>query len=326
MRKRVIIMGAAGMDYHLFNMVFRDNEKYEVVGFTMAAEQNLGTVGRLRTYPPILAGKLYPDGIPTYYEKELPELIRSLKVDEVYFAYSDVNHNFVMHRASEVLVAGARFCLMPPRLLQIKASKPVFAVCAVRTGCGKSQTSRRVYEILQGEGLKVVAIREPMPYGELEKQVWQRFASYEDLDRANVTIEEREEYEPYIEQGMVIYAGCDYQEILRHAEAEADCIVWDGGNNEISFYVPDLLIVITDPLRTDHTLSYHPGEVNLMMADVVVINKEDSAKPEAIKRLKELIKETNPKAIIVDADSPLTVEKPELIKGKKVLVVEDGPT
>ncbi len=314
------------MDYHLFNMVFRDNEKYEVVGFTMAAEQNLGTVGRLRTYPPILAGKLYPDGIPTYYEKELPELIRSLKVDEVYFAYSDVNHNFVMHRASEVLVAGARFCLMPPRLLQIKASKPVFAVCAVRTGCGKSQTSRRVYEILQGEGLKVVAIREPMPYGELEKQVWQRFASYEDLDRANVTIEEREEYEPYIEQGMVIYAGCDYQEILRHAEAEADCIVWDGGNNEISFYVPDLLIVITDPLRTDHTLSYHPGEVNLMMADVVVINKEDSAKPEAIKRLKELIKETNPKAIIVDADSPLTVEKPELIKGKKVLVVEDGPT
>ncbi|MEO0020456.1 MAG: cyclic 2,3-diphosphoglycerate synthase [candidate division WOR-3 bacterium] len=326
MRKRVIIMGAAGMDYHLFNMVFRDNEKYEVVGFTMAAEQNLGTVGRLRTYPPLLAGKLYPDGIPTYYEKELPELIRSLKVDEVYFAYSDVNHNFVMHRASEVLVAGARFCLMPPRLLQIKASKPVFAVCAVRTGCGKSQTSRRVYEILQGEGLKVVAIREPMPYGELEKQVWQRFASYEDLDRANVTIEEREEYEPYIEQGMVIYAGCDYQEILRHAEAEADCIVWDGGNNEISFYVPDLLIVITDPLRTDHTLSYHPGEVNLMMADVVVINKEDSAKPEAIKRLKELIKETNPKAIIVDADSPLTVEKPELIKGKKVLVVEDGPT
>ncbi len=314
------------MDYHLFNMVFRDNEKYEVVGFTMAAEQNLGTVGRLRTYPPLLAGKLYPDGIPTYYEKELPELIRSLKVDEVYFAYSDVNHNFVMHRASEVLVAGARFCLMPPRLLQIKASKPVFAVCAVRTGCGKSQTSRRVYEILQGEGLKVVAIREPMPYGELEKQVWQRFASYEDLDRANVTIEEREEYEPYIEQGMVIYAGCDYQEILRHAEAEADCIVWDGGNNEISFYVPDLLIVITDPLRTDHTLSYHPGEVNLMMADVVVINKEDSAKPEAIKRLKELIKETNPKAIIVDADSPLTVEKPELIKGKKVLVVEDGPT
>jgi len=319
-------MGAAGMDYHAFNMVFRDNEEYEVVGFTMAAEQNLGTVGKLRTYPPLLAGRLYPNGIPTYYEEELPELIRKLQVDEVYFAYSDVKHEFVMHRASAVLVAGARFGLLPPRLLQIKANKPVVAVCAVRTGCGKSQTSRRIYEILQSYGLKVVAIREPMPYGELEKQVWQRFASYEDLDRAEVTIEEREEYEPYIEQGMVIYAGCDYQEILKRAEAEADVIVWDGGNNEISFYVPDLLIVLADPLRAEHTVSYHPGEVNLRMADVVVINKEDSAKPEAIAGLKELIRQVNPQAIIVDADSPLTVEEPEKIRGKRVLVVEDGPT
>jgi|UniRef100_A0A7V3PUU8 predicted GTPase len=326
MRKRVLIMGAAGMDYHAFNMVFRDNEEYEVVGFTMAAEQNLGTVGKLRTYPPLLAGRLYPNGIPTYYEEELPELIRKLQVDEVYFAYSDVKHEFVMHRASAVLVAGARFGLLPPRLLQIKANKPVVAVCAVRTGCGKSQTSRRIYEILQSYGLKVVAIREPMPYGELEKQVWQRFASYEDLDRAEVTIEEREEYEPYIEQGMVIYAGCDYQEILKRAEAEADVIVWDGGNNEISFYVPDLLIVLADPLRAEHTVSYHPGEVNLRMADVVVINKEDSAKPEAIAGLKELIRQVNPQAIIVDADSPLTVEEPEKIRGKRVLVVEDGPT
>ncbi|MGB9742922.1 MAG: cyclic 2,3-diphosphoglycerate synthase [candidate division WOR-3 bacterium] len=326
MRKRVIIMGAAGMDYHAFNMFFKDNEEYEVVGFTMAAEQNLGTVGKLRTYPPRLAGRLYPDGIPTYYEKELPELIRRLRVDEVYFAYSDVKHELVMHRASEVLVAGARFGLLPPRVLQLKAEKPVVAVCAVRTGCGKSQTSRRVYEILQKYGRRVVAIREPMPYGDLEKQVWQRFASYEDLDRAGATIEEREEYEPYIEQGMVIYAGCDYHEILRRAQAEADVLVWDGGNNEISFYVPDLLIVLTDPLRAEHTASYHPGEVNLRMADVVVINKEDSAAPGAITKLKALVQEINPQAVIIDADSPLSVDQPERIRGSRVLVVEDGPT
>ncbi|MGQ9678589.1 MAG: cyclic 2,3-diphosphoglycerate synthase [bacterium] len=325
-RTRVIIMGAAGMDYHVFNMFFRDREEFEVVGFTMAAEQNLGTVGKLRIYPPILAGKLYPQGIPTYHERELPELIKKLEVDEVVFAYSDVKHEFVMHRASEALAAGAQFVLLPPRVLQIKATKPVVAVCAVRTGCGKSQTSRRVYEIIKKLGLRVVAVREPMPYGELEKQVWQRFASFEDLDRAGVTIEEREEYEPYIEHGMVIYAGCDYQEILKHAETEADVIVWDGGNNEISFYVPDLLIVVTDPLRANHTNIYHPGEVNLLMADVVVINKEDSAKPEAIVRLKDFIEERNPRVIIVDADSPLIVEEPERIRGKRVLVIEDGPT
>ncbi len=325
-RKRVIIMGAAGMDYHTFNMFFRDNEEYEVVGFTMALEQNLGSVGKLRTYPPVLAGKLYPQGIPTFYEKDLPELIKRLKVDEVVFAYSDVKYVFVMSRASQALVAGASFRLISPRFLQLKAPKPVIAVCAVRTGCGKSQTSRRVYEILRSKGLKVVAVREPMPYGDLTKQVWQRFASYEDLDQAEVTIEEREEYEPYIEQGMVIYAGCDYQEVLKRAEKEADVIVWDGGNNEISFFAPDLLIVLTDPLRADHTAVYHPGEVNLMMADVVVINKEDSAKPEAIARVKEEVKKKNPDAIIIDADSPLTVEQPEMIRNKRVLVVEDGPT
>lgn len=314
------------MDYHVFNMFFRDREEFEVVGFTMAAEQNLGTVGKLRTYPPVLAGKLYPHGIPTYHERELPELIKKLDVDEVVFAYSDVKHEFVMHRASEALAAGAQFVLLPPRVLQIRATKPVVAVCAVRTGCGKSQTSRRAYEILKKLGWRVVAVREPMPYGELEKQVWQRFGSYEDLDRAGVTVEEREEYEPYIEQGMVIYAGCDYQEILKHAEAEADVIVWDGGNNEISFYVPDLLIVVTDPLRANHTVIYHPGEVNLLMADVVVINKEDSATTEAIAQLKEFIQERNPRAVIVDADSPLIIEDPERIRGKRVLVIEDGPT
>lgn len=319
-------MGAAGMDYHVFNMFFRNNPEYEVMGFTMAAEQNLGTVGKLRTYPPVLAGKLYPHGIPTFYEKDLTELIRKFNVEQVVFAYSDVKHEFVMHRASEVLVAGAGFCLLPPRVLQIKARKPVIAVCAVRTGCGKSQTSRRVYEILRAQGLRVVAVREPMPYGDLEKQIWQRFATYEDLDRAGVTIEEREEYEPYIEQKMVIYAGCDYEKILQEAEKEADVIVWDGGNNEISFFVPDLLIVITDPLRADHTTAYHPGEVNLMMADVVVINKEDSANAAAIDRIKTIIREKNPRALIVDAESPLTVDNPDLIRGKRVLVVEDGPT
>jgi len=319
-------MGAAGMDYHLFNMCFRDKAEYEVVGFTMAAEQNLGTVGKLRTYPPVLAGKLYPNGIPTYYEHELSDLIKRLNVDEVYFAYSDVKHEFVMHRASEVLTAGAKFGLLPPKLLQIKATKPVIAVCAVRTGCGKSQTSRRIYAILKSMGKRVVAIREPMPYGNLEQQIWQRFASYQDLDDAGVTIEEREEYEPYIDNQMVIYAGCDYQEILRRAEAEADVIVWDGGNNEIAFYVPDLLFVVADPLRYEHTDCYHPGEVNLRMADVVVINKEDSATPEQISRLKATVRRVNPRAILVDAVSTLSVDKPDQIKGKRVLVVEDGPT
>jgi predicted GTPase len=325
-RKRVIIVGAAGMDYHVFNTRFRDNEAYEVVAFTLAAEQNLGTVGGLRTYPPALAGRLYPAGIPTFREKDLAKKIAELGADEVVFAYSDVEHEYVMHLASLALAAGADFRLMSPRFTQIRSGKPVVAVCAVRTGCGKSQTSRRVYELLRGFGLRVVAVREPMPYGDLEKQVWQRFATYEDLDRAEATVEEREEYEPYVENGMVIFAGCDYGEILKHAEAEADVIVFDGGNNEVSFYRPDLLIVVADPLRAGAETTYHPGEVNLRMADVVVINKEDSATEAQIRKVQRAVKKLNRKAAVVHADSPLEVTQPELIQGKRVLVVEDGPT
>jgi predicted GTPase len=325
-KKRVIIVGAAGMDYHVFNTYFRDNAEYEVVAFTAAAEQNLGTTGGQRPYPPSLAGKLYPKGIPTFVEKELPELIKKLNVEEVVFAYSDVSHVYLMNLASKVLAAGANWRLISPRFLQLQSKKPIAAVCAVRTGCGKSQTSRRVYEIIKSKGLKVVAIREPMPYGDLEKQVWQRFATYKDLDDQQATIEEREEYEPYIDNGMVIYAGCDYAEILKHAEAEADVIVWDGGNNEISFYKPDCLIVLVDPLRPGHELRYHPGEVNLRSADVVVINKEDTAKATDIEKVRANVKLANPAAVIIDADSPLDVADPAAIKGKRVLVVEDGPT
>jgi len=325
-RERVIIAGAAGMDYHVFNTCFRDRAEYDVVAFTMAAEQNLGTTGGLRIYPPSLCGRLYPNGIPTFLEQELPELIGRLEADEVVFAYSDVSHVYLMNLASQVLVAGASWRLVSPRFLQLPARKPVVAVCAVRTGCGKSQTSRRVYEVLKGKGLKVVAVREPMPYGDLEKQVWQRFATYKDLDDAQTTIEEREEYEPYIENGMVVYAGCDYAEVLKHAEAEADVIVWDGGNNEIAFYKPDCLIVIADPLRPGHELRYHPGEVNLRSADAVVINKEDTAKSGDIEKVRANVKRVNPKAVVIDADSPVAVADPEAVKGKRVLVVEDGPT
>ncbi len=325
-RKRLIIIGAAGMDYHVFNTCFRDRPEYEVVGFTMASAQNLGTVGKLRRYPKVLAGKLYPEGIPTYKESELTDLVKRLSVDEVVFAYSDAPYQYVMGVAAIALAAGANFRLISPRFVQLKSNKPVFAVCAVRTGCGKSQTSRRVYRILKEKGLKVVAVREPMPYGELAEEIWQRFASYEELDKAGATIEEREEYEPYIENGMVIYAGADYAEILKHAEAEADVIVWDGGNNEVSFFKPDCLIVLTDPLRPGHGICFHPGEVNLRRADVVVINKEDSATEEQIAKVKETVRGANPNAVVVDADSPLSVADPDAIKGKRVLVVEDGPT
>ncbi len=325
-RKRVIIVGAVGMDYHLFNTVFRDDEQYEVVGFTMAKEQNLGTVAGGRPYPASLAGRLYPDGIPTFFEHELGAKVKELAVDEVVFAYSDVNYQHLMNLAAEALAAGADWRLVSPRFNQLEAQKPVIAVCAVRTGCGKSQTSRRAYEVVKGLGLKVVAVREPMPYGDLEKMVWQRFASYDDLDKAQSTIEEREEYEPYIENGMVIYAGVDYAEILRHAEEEADVVVFDGGNNEVSFFKPDLLVVVTDPLRAGHGTSYHPGEVNLRMADVVVINKEDSATPEQVALVEDTARRVNPGAIIVHAESPLEVADPDAIKGKRVLVVEDGPT
>ena len=272
-RTRVIIMGAAGRDFHNFNCFFRDNEAYEVVAFTATQIPNIEG----RRYPPALAGSLYPDGIPILPEEELPDLIRTFDVDQVVFAYSDVSHEYVMHRASIALAAGADFWLMGPKATQLKSSKPVVAVGAVRTGCGKSQTTRRVADILREMGKKVVVVRHPMPYGDLVAQAVQRFATYEDLDRYRCTIEEREEYEPHLDRGIVVYAGVDYERILRQAEAEADIIVWDGGNNDIPFFKPDLQIVVTDPHRPGHELRYHPGETNLRQADVVVINKIDTA-------------------------------------------------
>ncbi|MCD6448052.1 MAG: GTPase [Thermoplasmata archaeon] len=319
MKKKVIIMGAAGRDFHNFNVVYRDNEEYEVVAFTATQIPNISG----RKYPAELAGKLYPDGIPIYDEKELPKLIKEHEVDEVVFSYSDVSYNYVMGKAAIANVAGADFKLLSPEHTMLKSNKPVIAVCAVRTGCGKSQFSRKIFEILSRK-INVVAIRHPMPYGDLAKQRCQRFASYEDLEKHECTIEEREEYEPYIEMGGVVYAGVDYEEILRNAEKEADVIIWDGGNNDYPFYKPDLHITIADPHRPGHELSYYPGEINLRMADIVVINKIDTAKEENIKKVEENIKKTNPNAKIIKATSPIEVEGD--IKGKRVLVVEDGPT
>jgi len=319
MKKKVIIMGAAGRDFHNFNVVYRDNEEYEVVAFTATQIPNISG----RKYPAELAGKLYPDGIPIYDEKELPKLIKEHGVDEVVFSYSDVSYNYVMGKAAIANVAGADFKLLSPEHTMLKSNKPVIAVCAVRTGCGKSQFSRKIFEILSRK-INVVAIRHPMPYGDLAKQRCQRFASYEDLEKHECTIEEREEYEPYIEMGGVVYAGVDYEEILRNAEKEADVIIWDGGNNDYPFYKPDLHITIADPHRPGHELSYYPGEINLRMADIVVINKIDTAKEENIKKVEENIKKTNPNAKIIKATSPIEVEGD--IKGKRVLVVEDGPT
>ena len=321
-KKRVIIMGAAGRDFHNFNVYFRENEEYEVVAFT--ATQIPGIEGR--TYPPELAGPNYPNGIPIYPEEELPKLIKKFTVDEVVFAYSDVSHEYVMHKASIALAAGADFRLMGPSTTMLKAKVPVVSVCAVRTGCGKSQTSRKVTKILRSNGYRVVVIRHPMPYGDLRKQVCQRFATFEDLDKYECTIEEREEYEPHIRNGVIVYAGVDYGKILREAEKEADVIVWDGGNNDLPFYKPDLHIVVADPHRPGHELKYHPGEANLRMADVVVINKVDTAEPENIEKVENNVKKVNPNAIIVKAASPMAVDKPELIKGKRALVIEDGPT
>jgi len=321
-KKRVIIMGAAGRDFHNFNVYFRENEEYEVVAFT--ATQIPGIEGR--TYPPELAGPNYPNGIPIYPEEELPKLIKKFTVDEVVFAYSDVSHEYVMHKASIALAAGADFRLMGPSTTMLKAKVPVVSVCAVRTGCGKSQTSRKVTKILRSNGYRVVVIRHPMPYGDLRKQVCQRFATFEDLDKYECTIEEREEYEPHIRNGVIVYAGVDYGKILREAEKEADVIVWDGGNNDLPFYKPDLHIVVADPHRPGHELKYHPGEANLRMADVVVINKVDTAELENIEKIENNVKKVNPNAIIVKAASPMAVDKPELIKGKRALVIEDGPT
>jgi len=321
-RTRVLIMGAAGRDFHNFNVYFRDNSQYEVVAFTAAQIPDIEG----RVYPPELAGELYPEGIPIYSEDKLDALIRDQKIDQVIFAYSDIPHREVMHKASQVLAAGADYRLMGPQATQVASNKPVISVCAVRTGCGKSQTTRRVSDILQAMGKRVVVIRHPMPYGDLRKQIWQRFADYDDLDKHECTIEEREEYEPHIDRGIVVYAGVDYEEILRRAEEEADVILWDGGNNDLPFYKSDLQIVVTDPHRAGHEIDYHPGEVNLRMADVIVINKVDTADKADVSTVQDNIRLLNPKATVVYAASPITVEDPTAIAGASVLVVEDGPT
>jgi predicted GTPase len=319
---KVIIMGAAGRDFHNFNVYFRNNDAYEVVAFT--ATQIPGIEGR--NYPVELAGSKYPDGIPVYPEEELPKLIKQHDVDQVVFAYSDVSHEYVMHKGSIALANSSDFRLMGPKTTMLKAEVPVVSVCAVRTGSGKSQTSRQVAKILKGKGLKVAAVRHPMPYGDLRKQIWERFASYDDLDRYECTIEEREEYEPHIDNGIIVYAGVDYEKILREAEKEADVIVWDGGNNDMPFYKPDLNIVVADPHRAGHELAYHPGETNLRMADVVIINKVDTGDPRKVAQVKENIKLVNPNATVLEAASPITADSPEAVKGKRVLVIEDGPT
>jgi len=322
MRKKVIIMGAAGRDFHNFNVYFRNNRLYEVVAFT--ATQIPGIHRRI--YPPELAGANYPSGIPIYPEEELPKLIKEFDVDEVVFAYSDVSHEYVMHKASLVLANGASFCLMGLKTTMLKAKVPVISVCAVRTGAGKSQTSRQIAKILKDKGLRVVVVRHPMPYGDLKKQVWQRFASYQDLDKYECTIEEREEYEPHIDNGIVVYAGVDYGKILEEAQKEAGLIVWDGGNNDVPFLKPNLHIVVADPHRAGHELTYYPSEVNLRLANVVIVNKVDTADPAKVEQVKANVKCVNPDALILDAASPITAHKPEMIKGMRVLVIEDGPT
>jgi len=322
MARRILIQGAAGRDFHNFNTMYRGNRSYEVVGFTAAQIPNIAG----RRYPAKLAGKEYPKGIPIFEEAELEKLIVKLKVDEVIFSYSDVPHGYVMHQASRAIAAGADFGLLGLAKTMLKSKVPVVAVCAVRTGAGKSQTTRRICSLLKTERLKVVAIRHPMPYGDLSKQICQRFASLEDLDRHNCTIEEREEYEPHIMSGTIVYAGVDYGVILHEAEKEADVIVWDGGNNDLPFYKPDLHITVADPHRPGHELTYYPGEINLMMADVVVINKVGTADRHGVNTVRQSIASRNPDAIVIEAASPVYADDPSLIRGKRVLVVEDGPT
>ncbi|MCE5207577.1 MAG: cyclic 2,3-diphosphoglycerate synthase [Chloroflexi bacterium] len=319
---RTLIMGAAGRDFHNFNVFFRGNKSYEVVAFT--ATQIPDIEGRL--YPAVLAGDLYPAGIPIFDERDLLDLIRKYNVEQVVFAYSDVPHEVVMHKASAVIAAGPDFVLMGYASTAIKSTKPVVSVCAVRTGSGKSQTSRRVAKILIEMGYRVAAIRHPMPYGDLAKQAVQRYAEYSDLDKYKCTIEEREEYEPHIDNGVIIYAGVDYEAILRQAEQEADIILWDGGNNDISFYKSDLSIVVADPHRAGHEVKYHPGEASARMADVFVINKVDTANPENVITVRENLYAINPSATVIEAASPLSVKDPSAIRGKRVLVIEDGPT
>ncbi|NLJ47109.1 MAG: GTPase [Treponema sp.] len=321
-KRNVIIIGAAGRDFHNFNTYFRDKPEYNVVAFTAAQIPDIAG----RKYPAELAGKLYPKGIPIHMESDLPKLIKDLKVHECVFAYSDVPYSHVMGIGAIVNAAGATFRLLGPADTQVKSTKPVIAVCAVRTGSGKSQTSRKIVQMLMAKGLKVVAIRHPMPYGDLVAQKVQRFATIEDLKKHKCTIEEMEEYEPHVVRGNVIYAGVDYEAILREAEKEADVILWDGGNNDFPFYKTDLLITVADPHRAGNEVSFYPGEVSLRMADVVVINKIDTASPEAVQTVRENIQRVNPEAVVIDGASPITVDKPELIKGKRVLCVEDGPT
>jgi predicted GTPase len=321
-QQRVIIMGAAGRDFHNYNVYYRDNPRYQVVAFT--ATQIPDIEGRL--YPPELAGAGHPNGIPIYPESELAHLIATHDVDHVVFAYSDVTHEHVMHRASLVLAAGADYHLMGGKSTMLASHKPVVSVCAVRTGSGKSQTTRRVCDILREMGKQVVVVRHPMPYGDLVRQTCQRFATYEDLDRYQCTIEEREEYEPHLDRGMVVYAGVDYGRILHEAEGEADVIVWDGGNNDLPFLKPDLHIVMVDPHRAGHEVRYHPGEANLRMADVVVINKIDTADGGDVATVRRNVRELNPGATVIDAASPIYVQDHAAIRGQRVLVVEDGPT
>lgn len=321
-RTRVLIMGAAGRDFHNFNTVYRDNAEYEVVCFTATQIPDIDD----RSYPALLAGALYPQGIPIHHERELLRLIRDEKIEEVVFAYSDVSHEYVMHKASLVLAAGASFKFIGTATTMLQSNKPVVAICAVRTGSGKSQTTRRVAQILKGFGKKLVAVRHPMPYGNLAQQAVQRFGSLADLATHQCTIEEREEYEPHLQMGTVVYAGVDYAAILAQAQAEADVVLWDGGNNDTPFFKPDLHIVVADPLRPGHETRYHPGETNLRMADVVIINKEANARPEDIETVRDAIRANNPKVDIVDAASPIFVEDPSVIRGRRVLCIEDGPT
>ncbi len=320
--RKVIILGAAGRDFHDFNVYWRDNPAFEVVAFTAAQIPDIDG----RVYPPELAGPRYPGGVPIYPEERLEELIREHHADLVAIAYSDLAHEEVMHKAALVNAAGADFCLLGWRHTMLKSARPVIAVCAVRTGCGKSQTGRKVVQILKAAGKRVAAVRHPMPYGDLTRQVCQRFATLEDLERHHCTIEEREEFEPHIAAGNVVFAGIDYAQVLKAAEAEADVLLWDGGNNDTPFLKPDLFITVVDPHRPGHERRYYPGETNLRMADVVVVNKVDTARPADVEVVLHSVQAANPRATIVLANSPVTVADPEQIRGRRVLVVEDGPT
>jgi len=315
-------MGAAGRDFHNFNVHFRNNRDFKVIGFTAAQIPGI----HRRVYPPELAGTAYPNGIPVYLEEELPKLIRKFKIDQVFFAYSDISNQDVMHKASVVLACGADFSLVGLESTMLKAKVPVISVCAVRTGAGKSQTSRLIARILREKGQRVVVVRHPMPYGDLKRQIVQRFACRQDLDKCKCTIEEREEYEPHVDEGSVVYAGADYERVFREAEKEADIIVWDGGNNDVPFVKPSLHIVVADPHRAGDELTYYPSEINLRLADVVIVNKVDTADPAKVEQVKASVKSINPSALVLDAASPITVDEPELVKNKRVLVIEDGPT